>query len=443
MRRLCAVLLAAMASCLAQTAAAAPVRQGFARLAGQTCDGYPKLRIGMAKGMCAGLVFGPPPEGLKPSRRVLRLPRNLLQLPDGDMLVVDLGSWDPGHGAVWRLRARPGGKPELRQLLGGLNLPHAIAVGPDGGVYLGEMDRIVRFDPDAEDVPASIQVVVSDLPRNRLHEDRHPLSSFLFDADGDLLVNVGAPSDQCAPDPNALGGPCPEVMGDRPAAAIWRYAYLGSGRWDIAPAVFATGLRNSLALARHRSGTILQAENSIDVADRFFPYDEINRLEAGRNYGWPYCVNVATPAPAWRDRGMMRCDGPQHTPPVLLLPPHAAPIAMVYYDGAMFPSLRGKLIVTLHGYRSTGGRILAYDVDVNGTLRPSSQPRFAASGGRRPFAFGPAADGHDLTPGWNRVAGVRPMGAPAGVIVASDGALWVADDRNGAIIRFARDRPDR
>ena len=31
------------------------------------------------------------------------------------------------------------------------------------------------------------------------------------------------------------------------------------------------------------------------------------------------------------------------------------------------------------------------------------------------------------------------MGAPAGLAVASDGALWLADDRNGAIIRIARE----
>ena len=424
---------------LSGRAEAASVRPGFRPVAGQTCGGYPKLAIGMAKGTCAGLVFGPPPQGLKPSKRVLHLPRNLLPLPGGDMLVVDLGSWEAGRGSVWRLRATPGSMPELLRLLNGLDLPHAIAIGPDGGVYLGEMNRIIRFDPNAADPAASIEVVVAGLPRNRLHEDRHPLSSFLFDADGDLLVNVGAPSDQCPPAPGAPLQPCPEVEGDRPAAAIWRYAYLGGGKWDSNPAVFVTGLRNSLALVRHRSGALFQAENSIDVPDRFFPYEEVNRLEAGRNYGWPYCVNMTTPAPAWAGKGAFDCQGPGLARPSLLLPPHAAPIAMLYYDGAMFPELYGRLIVTFHGYRSTGGRIVAYAVDARGAPKPDRKPRFAAAGGARPFTEGPAATGLDLTPGWSALANVRPMGAPAGLAVASDGALWLADDRNGAIIRIARE----
>src|SRR6478735_3606063 len=83
-------------SFLTAAAGAAPSRPGYAVRPGELCGGYPKLPIGAMAGMCAGLVFGPPAEGLRPSRRTVHLPRNLLALPDGDMLVVDLGSWEPG-----------------------------------------------------------------------------------------------------------------------------------------------------------------------------------------------------------------------------------------------------------------------------------------------------------------------------------------------------------
>jgi glucose/arabinose dehydrogenase len=87
----------------------------------------------------------------------------------------------------------------------------------------------------------------------------------------------------------------------------------------------------------------------------------------------------------------------------------------------MFPELSGRLLVSLHGYRPTGSRILAIELDANGAPKPGAKPR-------------------DLTPGWGAVKGKRPAGAPVGMAVASDGAIWVADDRNGAILRFAKDR---
>ena len=48
------------------------------------------------------------------------------------------------------------------------------------------------------------------------------------------------------------------------------------------------------------------------------------------------------------------------------MPPHAAPLGMFYYQGDKFPELKGKLVVGLHGYRPTGGRVIFYDVDGDG-----------------------------------------------------------------------------
>jgi glucose/arabinose dehydrogenase len=211
------------------------------------------------------------------------------------------------------------------------------------------------------------------------------------------------------------------------------------------PTLFARGLRNSLALVRHPSGALFQGENSIDIDDPDFPYDEINQLKPGGDYGWPYCVNAADRAPAWRGGSPLDCKSPAHTAPVLLLPPHGAPLAMLYYHGPMFPELEGRLLVTLHGYRATGSRIVAYAVDAAGAPVASKKARYGVYNRkgpraiRRPFREGPAADGLILTPGWDARRGLRPDGAPVGFTVADDGALWVAEDRNGTILRFARD----
>jgi glucose/arabinose dehydrogenase len=112
----------------------------------------------------------------------------------------------------------------------------------------------------------------------------------------------------------------------------------------------------------------------------------------------------------------------------------------------MFPALEGKLLMSLHGYRPGGSRIVAFDVDSKGVPVPAPHPRFAeyTADGKvvlKAYESGPAAEPKILTAGWGPKPGVHPAGAPVGLTIARDGAIWVADDRNAAILRIAADRP--
>jgi glucose/arabinose dehydrogenase len=408
-----------------------------------TCDGFPRVAIGMAPGFCAGLVMSPAAGDFR--HRQVKTPRMLLQLPDGrHWLLTDLGSWTAGQGKLWLVEVESPQQVHVKLLLGGLTMPHTVALGPDGKIYVAEMNRIFRLDMGAADAHAT--TVVDGLPGNRLHPGRHPLSHFEFDRNGDLLVNVGADTDQCTDKTGApLGPTCPESEGENARGVIRRYVYLGQGRWDPAPKVIARGLRNSLVLVRHSSGTILQGENSYDFApneDR--PYDEINIIRPDAHYGWPYCYDMSQSTPAWASSKAMDCNSPAHQRPVALLPPHAAPLAAVYYAGSMFPALKGKLLMSWHGYRPTGSRIVAFDVDAVGVPlihANASYPEYSAGGVIfKPYGAGPAAEPLVVTPGWDLQAGSRPAGAPVGITVAQDGSLWVPDDRNAAILRIAADR---
>ena len=411
-----------------------------------TCDGWPRAPIGMAPGFCAGIIVAPPADF---SARTIRSPRVLLPLPGGkDFLVTDMGNWNSPGGALFRITAERGKPTVITPMLTDLYMPHAIVRGPDGKVYVNEQGRIFRFDPLSPDPNATVETVIANAPDTRTRYNFHPLSSFIFDTNNDMLLSVGAPSDQCLKDGKPDGTSfCAQSEGDYKAAAIRRYAYLGNGKWSPDFTIMAQGLRNSVALVRHSSGTLLEADNGMDFAPADTPFEKLNVLRQGAHYGWPYCYDMAGTNPAWASAHVMDCSSSAYSKPVRLLPPHGAPLSMLYYDGAMFPQLRGKLLIALHGYRPAGSRIAAFAVDRRGI--PLAVPNahydmYASPSGDEvaslPYA-GPASEPLLLTPGWNNVDGLHPRGAPVGLAVAEDGAIWVAENTNATILRIARDQP--
>ena len=447
-----ALLLLAAAILTVPVWAQAPPRRTAYATTSETCDGWPRAQIGMAKGYCAGIVVAPPEDF---NSRILRLPRVLLPLPGGkDFLVTDVGRWQAPGGKLFRITAERGKPTIITPVLEDLYMPHGMMRGPDGKVYVNEQGRILRFDPLAADPKATVETVIADAPDTRTRYNFHPLSRFIFDSNNDLLLAVGAPSDQClvgapsAADSKPDGTTfCAQSEGDYMAAGIRRYAYLGDGKWSSSFTVMARGLRNSVAMVRHSSGTLLQGENSEDFKPADTPFEELNVLRQGAHYGWPYCYDMTGTNPSWADAKVMDCASDAHAKPVRLLPPHSAPLDMLYYDGAMFKELRGKLLISLHGYRPAGSRIAAFTVDRRGIpllTRNAGYDMWAAPNGNETVRMaysGPASEPLLLTPGWNNVDGTHPRGAPVGLAVAEDGAIWVAENTNATILRIARDRP--
>ncbi|MCA9622888.1 MAG: PQQ-dependent sugar dehydrogenase, partial [Myxococcales bacterium] len=324
------------------------------------------------------------------------------------------------------------------------------AVGPDGAI------------PEAQIVD-----VVADLPPMDVNGERnsmHPISHFAFDAEGNLFVNVGAFTDHCAA---FAGQQCQEAdarIGGQSSdpkhwgAVIRRYDRLGDHAFDSDYAVVAMGLRNSMGLSFTDAGDLIQVENGRDFPDGGRPFEELNVIPRAelygeapaKHYGWPYCYDAYETSDEWADYAGFPCspDNPEYRPPHLLLPPHGAPLGVLRYQGALFDELQGKLIVPLHGYRPAGQRILAFETGADGLpLRHESayfleNPTEGSSSAERAYPVSPhglfAAQAEHLVEAWFAVDGYRPQGAPVTPMVASDGSIWVADDKNAAILRFDR-----
>jgi len=413
------VLSASLRLLLLRSALLAAVLAEFAHAAEQnpyttdgTCAGLPKLPVTTPAGVCVGLVAA----GFK-------FPRGILPLDNDELLVVDMGGWAANRGVLWRLKRNAAGY-ERERVLDKLDRPHGLALGPDKRIYVGAAGRVLRFDlSDPKGTATDIVGGRSGVPALST-TGRHPLVNLVFGKDGNLFVNVGSASDNCEdakhnpPDPDK---PCAEAEGDAPRGAIRRYVM----RWPEAAVsswkTYASGLRNSMALALHpESGLLLQGENSRDNIhrrmpglenDEELPHDELNRIEEGARYGWPYCYDDGRASPEYP-----KADCSRYRAPLLLLPAHAAPLGMTYYFGRLLPEYRGALVVGYHGYRAKGHRIVVFATDSSGL---------------------PTGKVSELVAGWDAAEG-RSMGAPTDLKAGADGAIYVTEDRNGTVLRIAR-----
>jgi glucose/arabinose dehydrogenase len=359
------------------------------------CGGWPRVALTTPQGWCVGLVAD--------ERDGLRMPRRLLEVAPGRFWIIDMGSWEPRRGRLLEMTlGRPGERPQVRTLAEKLDRPLALVRGPDGLIYLGEAGAVWRTPvPSPGGMPVR-ENVITGLPS----DGAHPLIELAFAPDGRLYLNVGAPSDACRNDAQQQPMPCPDREGDRPRAAVYEAQFGGPGHTLQRLRPFATGLRNSIALAFVPGLGLLQGENSIDYAEAQAPAEELNLLRDGSDHGWPYCVGHRVTAKGYEGR----FDCKRSTAPLQLWPAHAAPLSMLF---AAHGPLKGQLIVAWHGHRPTGRRVVGFDVDARGRVA------------RKPTEW---LVGRDAVPGQS------PVATPAGVSLDAQGHLWVVEDRNRTVL---------
>jgi len=328
----------------------------------------------------------------------LPAPRNLLALPNGDVLVAQGRA-----GSITVLRDGDGdGISEHRATFAtGFDVPFGLAFANDA-IYVGDLRAVWKIPYRDGDQAARSRTQLT--PDGALGgRSGHRTRNVAVSPDGSaLFVAIGSRSNVDEE--------------DAPRATIQRFALDGSQQ-----ETFARGLRNPVGIAFYPgTNDLYTVVNERDgLGDGLVP-DYLTRVTRGQFYGWPYAYLGSHPDP---DYGALRPDLVAKTaPPDVLFEAHSAPLGLVFYDRGQFPAAyRGDAFVALHGSWNraapTGYKVVRVKFE-------KGRPK----GGYEDFLVGFWAAGKDTAEVWGR---------PAGLALAQDGSLLVADDAGQAVWRVA------
>lgn len=300
----------------------------------------------------------------------------------------------PKLGAVYQLSDADGDGFAEQPLLYHVDMdrPHGLVWHADK-LYVAEPSRLIQLaDKDNDNQVDEIKVIIDELPDDGGHWTR----SLARGADGYLYLSIGSRCNAC------------EEPDQRRATVLRIDPESGKS------SVFAKGLRNAVGLAFTADGeTLWGSDNGRDMLGDDLPPDEINRLVADGDYGWPFCYGERTPDPALGTSA--RCE--TTLPATVELQAHSAPLGIAFGDQLSAPdAYRNSMFVALHGSwnRSvpTGYKLIRIPYN-------AGQP-----GTAKEFLFGWLADG-------------KAWGRPVAPLTGPDGSLYLTDDRADAIYRIS------
>lgn len=308
----------------------------------------------------------------------LAQPRQMIQLPNGDILVAESRG---GRITLFR-----GGQRQT--FISGLDRPFGMLL-LGNSFYVADTNALLRFPytPGATHLSGGRHLL--SLPGGG-HWTRD------LATDGrKIYISVGSDSNV---------GQRGQPYNPR-RASIWQVNPDGSGM-----RIYASGLRNPVTIAfAPGTHTLWTVVNERDGLGDNLPPDYLTSVRPGGFYGWPYAYIGPHPDPR---RGRERPDMVRRTiSPDFLLPAHSAPLGMKFGHGGAYIAEHGSWNRSvLSGYKVV----------------------FV------PFSGGhPAGGARDFLTGF--IAGSGSVhGRPVGVLPLNDGSVLVSDDGAGRIWRVSR-----
>jgi glucose/arabinose dehydrogenase len=363
------------------------------------------------------------PQGyrIQPIATDLKIPRQTLVLPNGDILIAEgKGGGAPkltpkdviaayikakgtskvkGGDRLTLLRdADRDGVYETRTVFAeNLNAPYGLAL-TQNGLYVANQDALVRFDYQEGQTRAdAAPMKVTDLPSELNH---HWTKALAASADGRFLfVGIGSNSNITERGMTAEA--------DR--AMVWQVdAATGAHK------PYATGLRNPTSLAiQPESSQLWAVVNERDEIGPNLVPDYLTAVKEGGFYGWPYSYwgqHEDTRVQPRDDAKVASAIKPDYA-----LGSHVAALGLAFSSPVLGERFAQGVFIGEHGSWNRGDPVGYKVVFV-------------------PFRDGrPAGDPVDFVTGFQ--ADGKTFGRPVGVTVDPGGALIVADDLSNTVWR--------
>ncbi|CAI1009577.1 PQQ-dependent sugar dehydrogenase [Serratia ficaria] len=352
-------------------------------------------------------------------------PRQLLTLPNGDILVVESngpgteavttpkqligglvkgqsGKGGKGGNRITLLRQTAEGQWEKHPFLQHLNSPFGVQL-VGNTLYVANTDNIMQYPYQSGETQITDPgKVLADLPGTINH---HWTKALLASPDGKkLYVGVGSNSN---------------ITENGLAVEYRRAAVLEVDTASGASRIFASGLRNPTGLQwEPRTGKLWAIVNERDEIGADLVPDYLTSVQDGGFYGWPYSYfgqhidhRVKPQRPDLVEKAIK---------PDYAISSHVAPLGLLFYTGENLPAgYRGGAFISEHGSwdRSPlSGYRLAYVAFEQG--KPVGTPK--------PVVTGFVSDDEK-----------ELRGAPVGLAIDKSGALLVADDVGNSVWRVS------
>jgi glucose/arabinose dehydrogenase len=341
------------------------------------------------------------PEGFRVNlfARDLSHARWMALAPGGDVFLIE-----PRAHRVTVLRDADGdGEAEKRWIFSNdISDPQGIAFA-HGNLYVADQRRLWRFPYDQGQTRAYGRPQPLGGARALGRGGGHRTRNIAIHPNGrEILIAVGSRANIAREEP--------------PRATVQRIELMSTRAQT-----FASGLRNPVGIAFYpETEDLYVVVNERDgMGDGLVP-DFLTRVRPGEFFGWPYAYLGPNPDPKLgnADRDLVA----RTVVPDVLFQAHSAPLGLVFYDAEAFPEeYRGDAFVALHGSWNasvpTGYKVVRVPFE-------EGRPK----GHYENFATGFWLSG---------TQSARVFGRPAGLLVAGDGSLLIADDVGQAIWRVS------